>query len=96
MADYIDRQAVRDAACRGCWWRIGANGCQQGEPCERLVSEFVTADAADVAPVAAGYWANGNNGSNKCSVCGQETFLKVTPYCPFCGAHMEYLSIMDD
>ena len=51
MAEYIDRMAVWENACRGCT-RHGDNlgECYESEPCERLLTAFGMAPAVDVAP----------------------------------------------
>lgn len=52
MAEYVARDAIREKACKGCTMRDGASGCWNADPCETLVGEFVSAYAADVAPVS--------------------------------------------
>lgn len=52
MAEYVDREAIREKACKGCTMRDGASGCWNADPCETLVIEFVSAYAADVVPVS--------------------------------------------
>ena len=57
MAEYVDRRKIYEEACDGCWYHGDEPGmCLSVEPCERLVVAFAPAQAADVAPVAHGYW----------------------------------------
>ena len=51
MADFIDREKIRNEVCDGCTHRTPDNGCGWPEPCNRLIAGFVSAPAADVAPV---------------------------------------------
>mgnify|MGYP000686310762 CR=1 FL=1 len=48
--------------------------------------------AADVAPVRHGEWIEDDYAFNRCSECGYEQdFPEITtPYCPNCGAKMEW------
>lgn len=48
--------------------------------------------AADVEPVRRGEWIEDDDAFNRCSECGYEQdFPEITtPYCPNCGAKMEY------
>lgn len=52
MAEYIEREAVRESACKDCTYRICVDGCAYPEPCEKLLAAFIEAEpASDVAPV---------------------------------------------
>lgn len=48
---YINREAVRREACKGCTMWGGGNICHDADPCEKLIAAFLNAPAADVAPV---------------------------------------------
>ena len=48
---YIDREAVRREACKGCTMWDGGNICHDADPCEKLIAAFLNAPAADVASV---------------------------------------------
>lgn len=48
---YINREAVRREACKGCTMWGGGNICHDADPCEKLIAAFLNAPAADVAEV---------------------------------------------
>lgn len=48
MAEYIDREKIREETCKGCANRIGKNGCGWPEPCWALLSAFLNAEAESV------------------------------------------------
>lgn len=50
MAEYIDREKIREEVCKDCTRRIGKDGCMAPEACENLLTALVAADPADVAP----------------------------------------------
>lgn len=54
MAEYIDREKIREEVCKDCTRRIGNDGCMAPEACEDLLTALVAADPADVAPVVHG------------------------------------------
>lgn len=49
MAEYIDREKIREEACKACTHRTGKNSCRWPEPCERLLWAFLNADQVDAA-----------------------------------------------
>lgn len=49
MAEYIDREKIREEACKACTHRTGKNSCGWPEPCERLLWAFLNADQVDAA-----------------------------------------------
>ena len=57
-----------------------------------LHADIIKIPAADVAPVAHGYWINlgkYNDGYNwRCSSCKRESVMAIN-YCPNCGAKMD-------
>lgn len=102
MDEYINKQDVYRAACAGCMYHGDEIGrCFSSEPCEKLVSEFASAYAADVAPVVHGRWDDsgryafpGGATAVRCSECGcalteSEYRLNRWNYCPVCGAKMD-------
>lgn len=63
MAKYIDRESVYMSACKGCTQKgIEIGSCFSDEPCEKLIRGFVSAAAADVAPVVHGQWCGEGDG----------------------------------
>ena len=50
MAEYVDREALRNKWCNGCCYRDGG-GCLQIDPCEHLFNAFLCAPATDVVEV---------------------------------------------
>ncbi len=56
MAEYIDREKIRDETCDGCTYRTDRTGCACPEPCQRLISAFIETDPADVLPVVHAKW----------------------------------------
>lgn len=100
MADYIDREAIYRKVCRGCTRHGDEIGiCYLEEPCEELQAEFVSAPAADVAPVRHGRWVFTAEKcypepGYKCSACRSANWRspdvpKSFRYCPHCGAKMD-------
>ena len=96
MAEYIDREKIREEVCKDCTRRIGKDGCMAPEVCEDLLTALVAADPADVAQVVRGEWAYmeewGRLVTNRCSCCGQTLTTKQEEkmnYCPNCGALMD-------
>lgn len=75
MAEYIDREKIREEVCKDCTRRIGKDGCMAPEACEDLLTALVAADPADVATVVHGEWEYDNNatdfgiGGYVCSKC---------------------------
>lgn len=89
---YINREAVRREACKGCTMWGGGNICHDADPCEKLIAAFLNAPAADVAEVVHGQWVdNGIPDSilSGCSVCGFTCGSSSFFYCPNCGAKMD-------
>ena len=97
MAEYIDREKIREEVCKDCTRRIGKDGCMAPEACEDLLTALVAADPADVAPVVHGHWERVYQDgvcswSGRCSVCGVRNDIPhpmVANYCPHCGAKMD-------
>lgn len=99
MAEYIDREKIREEVCKDCTRRIGKDGCMAPEACEDLLTALVAADPADVAPVVHGTWlesismepAFGGGFMPRrtyfCSECGMREKRKWS-YC-HCGAKMD-------
>ena len=91
MADYIDREALREILDG---WRDAHADVDDIHGCgllEDVICEVDAQPAADVAPVTYGEWIEDDYGYNRCSTCGWEWDEpeSVSPYCPHCGAKME-------
>ena len=96
MAEYIDREKIREEVCKDCTRRIGKDGCMEPEACEDLLMAFVAAEPANVAPVVHASWEfkrkYGEADECVCSVCGQLLTTKTgerMKHCPNCGARMD-------
>lgn len=104
MAEYIDRQKIRDEVCKDCTYRVRADGCVYDVLCDKLLVAFIEAEpAADVVPVAHGKWLDEDfpekmatvHGMAICSVCGELShkaehgYNILSKYCPHCGAKMD-------
>lgn len=96
MAEYIDREKIREEVCDDCTRRIGKDGCMAPEACEDLLTALVAADTEDVARVVHGEWIQGGYACGetewKCSNCGEtewRTSCNSMKYCMFCGAKMD-------
>ena len=79
--EYIDRKKL-----------LGKQKTIDGEPYVRLWDALM-APVEDVAPVVHGRWIHDINNLYGCSEClGRETMShkKLKPYCPNCGAKMEW------
>lgn len=95
MAEYIDREKIREEVCKDCTRRIGKDGCMAPEVCEDLLTALVAADPADVAQVVHGHWKDIGMGHKKCSECGEsycDIHYAPMNYCPYCGALMDGLT----
>ena len=77
MAEYIEREALRDALYDAD--AITMNGV-------KILNQF---PAADVAPVRHGKWLHRKNGVAYCSECEIDAVEDGTEYCPNCGAKMD-------
>lgn len=92
MADYIDREALKEAFWDAC------NNCLSEDDVADLIDRM---PAADVAPVDHGRWVQereieshflGSGTSFHCSACGRKAGhnqVKAYHYCPRCGAKMD-------
>lgn len=88
MADYIDREALKEAFWDAC------NNCLSEDDVADLIDRM---PAADVAPVVHGRWVNVLLHREKpirmdalctlCSNCKKES--DRTAFCPHCGAKMD-------
>lgn len=100
MAEYIERVAfLKDIEERNCLPCRRARQDRGGSLCEicwinDLRNEIINVPAADVVPVAHGWW----NADETCSLCGEKSTegLDATKwdywfpnYCPNCGAKMD-------
>ena len=100
MADYIEREALRDAVDFIDWYSVYKGRLIAGAPNEEdalykandIFSAIDNAPAADVVPVLHGRWVdNGIPDSilSGCSVCGFTCGSSSFFYCPNCGAKMD-------
>lgn len=92
MADYIDRQAAIEAACKGF--------CHPGARCPdvecREQTKFIREiPSADVVPVVHGKWEHDGH-HIRCNQCGtvicrtdREGDMIPRNFCPNCGARMD-------
>lgn len=48
MAEYIDREKIREETCKDCVHRIGKEGCGWPDPCEMLLAAFLNAEPYDI------------------------------------------------
>nr|DAU51616.1 MAG TPA: zinc-ribbon domain protein [Caudoviricetes sp.] len=100
MAEYIERgvflKDIEERNCLPCRRAIQDRGGSLCEICwiNDLRNEIINAPAADVVPVAHGWW----NADETCSLCGEKSTegLDATKwdywfpnYCPNCGAKMD-------
>ena len=81
MADYIEREAALAAIRERC------------APCGEGIEALKSVTAADVAPVAHGFWEEGNfcDMGDVCSVCQFDSGADdcTWDYCPNCGCRMD-------
>ena len=94
MAEYINREALRDELLSIPIDTSNLYGCGILEGLDRATKRLNEQPAADVVPVRHGKWE-----CNKpCPVCGVDRFKGLDvdiwadwepPYCPNCGAKME-------
>ena len=98
MADFIDREKIRNEVCDGCTHRTPDNGCGWPEPCNRLIAGFVSAPAADVVPVVHGtpmlryrrhVFVEEKSYAMYCPSCGKRLCSRFKNFCPNCGAKMD-------
>ena len=99
MAEYIEREALRDSVESIDWYSVyrgklttGANSENALYKANDIYSAIDNAPAADVAPVVHGRW--GNNGIPGsmlcgCSACGFTCGASSFFYCPNCGSKMD-------
>lgn len=95
MAEYIEREAVKDIFCDACStktrYKRTVEQCRNkidtdGNRCfkMRLIDRTPT---ADVEEVRHGKWVDNHNGTFTCSVCGGQS--SKMDYCGRCGAKMD-------
>ena len=97
MAEYINREVLRDELLNISIDTSNLYGCGVLEGLDRATKRLNEQPAADVAPVRHGRWE-----CNKpCPVCGRDRFEGLDadiwadwepPYCPNCGAKMNEVS----
>ena len=81
MAEYIEREALRDSVESIDWYSVyrgklttGANSENALYKANDIYSAIDNAPAADVAPVRHGRWDD----EHKCTVCHNEAFCKIS------------------
>lgn len=91
MAEYIEREATKDAICRLC--RDTRNkDCELSGDCH-MMPRIDNLPAADVAPVVRGRWIEAKTGFHcsacKCKAKGTSKGALLSRFCHTCGARME-------
>lgn len=91
MAEYIEREVVRNAIKALCEKYNQAYGGNYGGFGEELAKSIDNMSAADVEPVRRGHWIINSDGYYpQCSECMKEPQGRVmTDWCPNCGAKMK-------
>ena len=100
MAEYIEREAIRNSVEFIDWYSVYKGKLTAGAPntenalykASSIYAVIDNAPAADVAEVVHGQWVdNGIPDSilNGCSVCGFTCGSSSFLYCPNCGAKMD-------
>lgn len=101
MAEYIEREALRDSVESIDWYSVyrgklitGANSENALYKANDIYSAIDNAPSADVAPVRHGRWFptakwwQGGSAWKQCSECGI-LHLGKSNFCPNCGAKMD-------
>ena len=100
MAEYIEREALRDSVESIDWYSVyrgklttGANSENALYKANDIYSAIDNAPAADVAPVRRGRWMD-NEDYMFCSRCGMQwnycdNDTQDFHYCPNCGCKMD-------
>ena len=93
MAEYIDREALKEEILHGKNKPTIYYGAQEAEWIDECIKN---APIADVQEVRHGKWEKQQNGKEKCSDCGCGVVFQTVygrweyeNYCPHCGAKMD-------
>ena len=99
MAEYIERDALRDAVESIDWYSAYKGKLTAGAPntenalykANSIYAVIDNAPAADVAPVRHGRWVDTDSEFAQCSLCKYPVYAawNATNYCPNCGAKMD-------
>ena len=91
MAEYINREALRDELLSIPIDTSNLYGCGILEGLDRATKRLNEQPAADVAPVVYGRWIASHDEFCTCSICKYPVYVgwNQTNYCPNCGAKMD-------
>ena len=91
MAEYINREALRDELLSISIDTSNLYGCGVLEGLDRATKRLNEQPAADVAPVVHGRWIASHDEFCTCSICKYPVYVgwNQTNYCPNCGAKMD-------
>ena len=90
MAEYIEREALRDELLNISIDTSNLYGCGVLEGLDRATKRLNEQPAADVAPVQHGRWERTADGAALCTACGRKMNPSLYGYafCGLCGAKM--------
>ena len=99
MADYIEREALRNSVESIDWYNVYKGKLTAGAPntenalykASSIYAVIDNAPSADVAPVRHGRWVASHDELCACSICKYPLCVgwNQTNYCPNCGAKMD-------
>ena len=99
MAEYIDREALRNSVESIDWYSVYKGKLTAGAPntenalykASSIYAVIDNAPAADVATVQHGRWIDTDSEFAQCSLCKYPVYAawNATNYCPNCGAKMD-------
>ena len=99
MAEYIEREALRNSVESIDWYRVYKGKLTAGAPntenalykANSIYAVIDNAPAADVAEVRHGRWIASHDEFCTCSLCKYPVYAawNATNYCPNCGAKMD-------
>lgn len=103
MAEYIEREALRNSVESIDWYSVYKGKLTAGAPntenalykASSIYAVIDNAPAADVAPVRHGRWEWDTEDIYRCSNCAEKSHVKEVmghpewDYCPNCGAKMD-------
>ena len=98
MAEYIEREALRNSVESIDWYSVYKGKLTAGAPntenalykASSIYAVIDNAPAADVSPVRHGRWVDTDSEFAQCSLCKYPVYAawNATNYCPNCGAKM--------
>ena len=103
MAEYIEREALRNSVESIDWYSVYKGKLTAGAPntenalykASSIYAVINNAPAADVAPVRHGEWEWDTEDIYRCSNCAEKSHVKEVMgrpawgYCPNCGCRMD-------